>query len=238
MDPDATWHQSAPTLFATAVDALLQRGDGALSPEDAARLEAIRQALQVHEALVEDSILRIEAACDTYHRRITESLRAARVEQNRRQFLRDLAAGTTPAVRVSNVVLTDGEHVYWKVPGILMEHRVVGRRSSGRMAGVSVRVARGVTVHSGGSGGFSEQVREWEPVSSGELIVTSFRLIFIGMPKSLDCRWDKMLEIRPYQDGLGFTTAARHKQWIVRLEPNHAEEIGAALQASTAHRDP
>lgn len=39
MDPDATWHRSAPDLFATAVDALLERGEGALSPEAAAQLD-------------------------------------------------------------------------------------------------------------------------------------------------------------------------------------------------------
>lgn len=102
------------------------------------------------------------------------------------------------------------------------------------MAGVSVRVARGISIHTGGSSGASQSVRDWDPVSVGTLLISNRRILFIGSPKSIDARWEKLLDIRPESEGLTFTLASRHKQWHIQLSASDAEEITAALKGATS----
>ena len=105
----------------------------------------------------------------------------AQADAQYKKWCHDIAArgGDIPVCEV-NLHLAKGEVCYFKnLTAELYELRAV---RDGRAAGTSVRVMKGVTIHSGGFK--SESHDEWRKVSMGALYVTNKRIIFDGELKN------------------------------------------------------
>lgn len=76
----------------------------------------------------------------------------------------------------SQVILPRGETAFIAVRALLREVVNMGWRSGS--SGMSVRVARGVTLRTSSSRGHA--VRDWATVASGELVITDQRIVFVG----------------------------------------------------------
>lgn len=88
--------------------------------------------------------------------------------------------GTLPIIRGLPIHLTKGEEGYFcDTSAVLYEPRSV---RTGNVGGASFRVAKGVTIHSGGFS--SESHDEWRETSRGTLYVTNKRIIFDGEMKN------------------------------------------------------
>ena len=72
---------------------------------------------------------------------------------------------------------------------------------NGNIGGASFRVAKGITVHSGGFR--SESKDEWREISTGALYVTNKRIIFNGDKKTRIIKLSEVLSIdRNYQSAM------------------------------------
>ncbi len=77
------------------------------------------------------------------------------------------------------------------------------------------------------------------PVSDGEFIITSQRLIFRGNSKSFDTKYEKLLEMHNHIDGIYYSETNRQKQKKIQyLQPNGdiIVEILSCLMSGN-HRD-
>jgi hypothetical protein len=104
-------------------------------------------------------------------------------------------------IHPTGVMLKSGERAYGAIAATLKEVKTVGY--SGRTSGISVRVAKGVTLRSGGIRGSA--VKGMVSVASGELVITNQRVIFAGDMKSFEIPLDKLLNTTNFEHGFGFS---------------------------------
>jgi hypothetical protein len=119
---------------------------------------------------------------------------------NETRFLQQLAAGDLIEMTPSRVVVKSGEKAYASIAASLHEIQTVG--FSAGTSGVSVRVAKGITLRSSGTKG--KAVKDLVTVASGELVVTDQRIIFAGDNKSLSIGLENLLQVTPHTDGFTF----------------------------------
>lgn len=108
-----------------------------------------------------------------------------------------LAAGGHLPRRELPIHLTKGEVGYFHDPtAALYEPRAV---RDGRAGGASVRVMKGITIHSGGFR--SESHDEWRKIATGALYVTDKRIIFDGDMKNRTIPLADVMSVVPgYRD--------------------------------------
>jgi hypothetical protein len=83
----------------------------------------------------------------------------------------------------------------------LQETKTVGY--SAGSTGMSVRVAKGVTLRTSGTRG--KAIKGMVSVSSGELVITDKRVIFAGDKKSFAIPLGDLINTTNYNDGFGFS---------------------------------
>lgn len=127
-----------------------------------------------------------------------KGLRMQAAKQEKR--LQDLAQAPLTEITPSRAMLKPGEKAYGAATASLLENKVVGYQAG--TSGVSVRVAKGVTVRAGGMRGGS--VKDWVTVAEGELVITDRRVVFAGDRKSFSIAFDDLLSVTPYSDGFAF----------------------------------
>lgn len=143
-----------------------------------------------------------------------------------------------PPVRAAHLVTRSGEQVYWVERARLFEEKFVSRRYEGGSQGVSIRVMKGVSFRLGSHRGRLVSDTATLPVSDGEFIVTSQRLVFRGSAKSFETKFKNLLDVCNHVDGIVFSEANRQKQRRVQyLSPNGdavAEVLSYALARHAA----
>jgi hypothetical protein len=130
-----------------------------------------------------------------YGRRI--KLRRAKEEQEMQQLL----AAPLAEIKPSHALIKAGEKAYGAVMARLQETKTVGY--SAGTTGVSVRVAKGVTLRTSGTRG--KAIKGMVSVASGELVVTDKRVVFAGDKKSFAIPLGDLLNTTNYKDGFGFS---------------------------------
>lgn len=109
--------------------------------------------------------------------------------------------GSLPIVIDTSVILRSGElcHFSQSATRLIPKNKVVGYTSGS--TGMSVRVAKGVTVRTGGSKG--EQIRENVLEEySGRLIITNKRIIFSSLNNGFEKNIAALSMVTPADDGL------------------------------------
>lgn len=99
-------------------------------------------------------------------------------------------------------ILKKDELAYAVAQGRLQEIKTVGY--SGRSQGVSIRIAKGLSYRTGGSRG--QPIQGGVIVSTGELVVTSRRVLFAGDRKSFSLDIADLVRVTPYTDGIGLSS--------------------------------
>ncbi len=121
------------------------------------------------------------------------------------QELLQLMAEPLPSVKPQKAILKPGETAHCTIAGELKEIKTTGY--SAGSAGMSVRVAKGVTLRTASIRGRAQ--KGMVTVSTGELVVTDQRIIFAGDAKSFTVSNDKVLSTTNYSDGFGFTDGTK-----------------------------
>ena len=129
-----------------------------------------------------------------------EARQAAQVARNT-PFMEEtaisaIAQGELPVVTGTPVLLEEGEvaHYYAPATKIVTKNKAVGRTGSG--AGVRVRVAKGVSVSTGG--GSSRTVYgEVTETYSGAIVLTNRRIVFIHNQAGFECKISALTAVTP-----------------------------------------
>lgn len=116
------------------------------------------------------------------------------------EFQQLLAAPLTE-IRPSQALVKADEKAYGCVMANLQEAKTVGY--SAGTTGMSVRVAKGVTLRTSGTRG--KVVKDMVCVASGELVITDKRIVFAGDRKSFVIPLGDLINTIDYNDGFGFS---------------------------------
>ena len=99
--------------------------------------------------------------------------------------------------------LQKSETLVWVFNDVDYYEAKTRREFVGRSAGVSVRVARGVYVRSGGFKGHAVETTTTELADSGLLGITTKHIYFSGTNKKFRAPFAKIVTFEPYADGIG-----------------------------------
>jgi|SRR5882724_3214284 len=132
------------------------------------------------------------------------SARGIKTRKNKEeQELQMLLASPLTEMCPTQALIKADEKAYGAVMASLQEVKTVGYSAS--TSGVSVRVAKGVTLRTSGARG--KAVKGMVSVASGELVITDKRVIFSGDRKSFAIPLNDLLNTTNYSDGFGFSNS-------------------------------
>ncbi len=141
-----------------------------------------------------------------------------------------LEEGILPELTLPGLILQRGETPHWREQAEILEEKVIRREYVGGSSGFSFRIAKGVRYHVGGTRGRLVSHTGIVPVSQGEFIVTSKRLIFRANTKNFATPLDKIIDLQLYTDGLRVGVQNKQKPVIVRFhQPGNTEIVGMVL---------
>lgn len=141
--------------------------------------------------------------------RLSSALR----RQREQLAVQEMLAAPLTEIKPRQVLLKGDEKAYAAVQASLQEMKTLGFKAG--TTGVSIRVARGVTLRSAGTRG--QAVKGMVAVASGELALTDRRIVFAGDLKSFAINLDDLISITPYDDGFGFGDS--RSTHTVRMSP-------------------
>ena len=162
-----------------------------------------------------------------------EDIESTKKELARLRLLNEIQNGNLPVARVTNVVLLKNEKVHWVEPASLLEQQVVRKRYEGGSSGVRIRIAKGVSYKIGAHRGHIVSEMGVVPISKGDFILTSKRVMFCGESKSFAVKLEKILNLKPFGDGICLSENNRTKPRLIKYEQEvNGEIIGAILSHS------
>lgn len=117
------------------------------------------------------------------------------------QTLKEIRDGGLPIINGTNLNLMAGETCHYADRAYTFKDKTITTGYTGRNSGVSVRVAKGVTYHTGGSG--SQAIRETQRTTyNGALYITNRRIIFTSQRDNFDKTFDKITSVNEVRDGV------------------------------------
>lgn len=139
--------------------------------------------------------------------------------------------GVLPVIENHNLFLgNDTLHYLESVTLIESKNKVVGH--TGKSAGLSLRVAKGVTLRTGGYGGnaiYDDVVTTF----NGKMAVTNDKIIFVNQGKGFEIKLNNISLIEPYEDGV--VIQAKTKSYPLLLdEPRYFMELIRMLTTATS----
>lgn len=144
-----------------------------------------------------------------------------------------LDRGELPVLSNAGVPLQRNEVGRFRFEGVaFLQERVTHRERVGTSQGVSIRLCRGVSYRVGASRGHTITHTGLVTLDSGDLLLTSKRLIYAGSQKGFSIPLGKILDVTPYSDGLSITkdsNAMNAKPYV--FTHHDAEYLNAAFSA-------
>jgi len=183
------------------------KSDGAISEVEERELQAIKDHLELSDA----------------------EIASTKVELSRFRLLREITQGNIPSVVVPGLVLQKNEIAYWAEPASIVEERVISRQFVGGSHGVSIRIMKGVSYRVGASRGHVESRTGIVPISTGDLVITSKRVIFRGNKKGFNTRLDKLLNVEMASDGVTITDGNSKPRVVLFSTAANVDIVGAVL---------
>lgn len=120
--------------------------------------------------------------------------------------LRDLDEGKCPA-RYNATGLPfnflKSENLIWAFRDVSCYEEKIHREYVGGSSGVSVRIAKGISYRVGSHRGTPVESSEIALIDSGIMAVTTKHVYFQGQKKAFRIRFNKIVSITPYSDGVG-----------------------------------
>ena len=145
------------------------------------------------------------------------------------QDLQQIQGGVLPALVSVPVVLGEDEVAHFFAPArrYITKKKAVGRTSSG--GGISVRVAKGVSVRSGG--GASQTV--YDDVTdafAGRVILTNRRIVFLAEQNGFECKLSALSAIMPEGDGLMIQAGAKNYRLAVAQQGYFSKALDMVIR--------
>jgi len=109
--------------------------------------------------------------------------------------------GQLPKLNVSTLILSPGEVSHFVDKSCLVTEKTL-RHYQRRNSGMSFRIMKGVTYHTGG--GQSHPMEQQVPVyTPGYLYITNKRVVFVAREKSFEKKLTSLTAVTPYSDAVG-----------------------------------
>lgn len=116
-------------------------------------------------------------------------------------------SGSLPNLNVNTLILSSGETCHFVDKACLMTQKIV-RHYQRRNNGMSFRVMKGVTYHTGD--GESHPIEQQVPVyTPGYLYITNKRVIFVAREKSFEKKLTGLTAVTSYSDAVGLQFASK-----------------------------
>jgi hypothetical protein len=165
-----------------AIDGVLE--DGVLSSDEEGRLVAIAKATGIDQANAGSLWTRLVKAA----------------------VLRDVMEGKVPervAVEGHHANLMKAERPVWLFNGVRYYEERTYRSFKGVSHGLSIRIAKGVYYRPSAFRGSPVETTKLVQVDSGQVLVTSHHIYFLGTRKRLRVPYRKIVSVEPFKDGIG-----------------------------------
>jgi hypothetical protein len=160
------------------------------------------------------------------------ALHAIFAEYRVRLLIATVNAGRLPYADPGGIVTKKGERVHvHEAASVLKE--VVNREYQAGSRGVSFRIMKGVTYRVGATRGRMVEVgRSWQPEDSGELAVTSRRLLFTGDRRTIEVPLQKILDLNLFDDAVQVHVSGRQTPHTFQVPsgPLVAAVLNAVIQ--------
>lgn len=119
----------------------------------------------------------------------------------KKEEIQAIQNGRIPNIQTTNLNLSNGENCCYMDKAYTFQDKTITTGYSGKRNGVSIRIAKGLSYHTGGSG--SKAIRETQRTTyNGILYITTKRVIFTSEKNSFDKAFDKITSIQEVKDGL------------------------------------
>ena len=116
-------------------------------------------------------------------------------------FIESFKSGTaTLHVPNTGVMLKKNETPIYAVYDVTLREPRAVRKSTGGYGGASIRIAKGVTLHTGRTGSTSQSHDEIKDIDRGKLLITNKRLIFLGNNRTTNIDLNKIVAITSTKD--------------------------------------
>lgn len=143
--------------------------------------------------------------------------------------LSDIAQGKLPTITGTPILLQSGEiaHYYAPATRIITSNKAVGRTGGG--AGVRVRVAKGISV---GTGGGASQTIYGQVTEKyhGTIILTNKRIIFIHNQKGFECKLPALTAITTADGCIVVQTGTKTYQFSVARQDLFASALSMLIK--------
>lgn len=145
-----------------------------------------------------------------------------------------LNAGRLPVVKSPKLMAKSGEVVYFETSAALMKEVSV-RQWQGGSQGVSFRLAKGMRYHVGQTRGHMVTVgTQLQVADTGVLSITSTRAAYLGVHKTVEIPYARLMGIQMYSDAVGFSISNRETAPLFRVTCD-TDVLGALLNAAMQH---
>ncbi len=193
------------TAYAAAVRAVIR--NDRIGIDDEQRLAAVAAAIGIDPAAL------VEHDFPTW-----EELTVAAVHD-----------GRLPVTADASLLAESGEVVRMTFPAVLMKE-VTHRELRGGTQGVSLHVAKGVNYRVGGMRAHSVVTgTDLEEQDHGRLVVTSRRAVYVGQTRTLEFRYDKLVSVEQFADGLRLNVSTRQLASTFTFPPGSSPAVAVAL---------
>lgn len=179
----------------------------------------------------EDNLNNIQMVLHINNHEIAESKK----ELEKLRTISDIKLGNLPAFVVDGFLPQRNEIVHWSESAWLMEEVTLGRRYEGGSSGISVRVAKGVTIRAGSSRGRVIVDKSIEKTSFGSFIITNKRFVFNGDSKSFSIKYEKMIGLQLNDNWLTINSETGKQKEIQFTTSENSEIILAIINAAAAN---
>ncbi len=145
--------------------------------------------------------------------------------------------------KIEDVMLSTqkDEILIYHLKGVLLtEYRSTGSTYSGGYAGVSFRVAKGVRLNTGKTGGTSTRnPEESQPIDVGAVTVTNQRVVFSGANQVRVFDLDKVVNMEAGDNGLTVSISVSNRERTSGLASPNMDDLtpGMAVSLGTAWHD-
>ena len=151
-------------------------------------------------------------------------------------FIARVNDGRLPELATPPIILKRGEIAHLVTTADMMKEVAI-REYKGGSQGVSFRIMKGVSYRVGSHRGTMEVVgSRLEVGDSGDLVVTSQRVVFTGGRRTQEVRYDKLIDVNVFKDAIQFHVSNRQKPSLFKVSsgPMIAAAVNAAAQRVAA----
>lgn len=144
--------------------------------------------------------------------------------------------GLLPELATHQLITKDGEAVHLEWPAALMKEVAV-REFQGGYSGFSFPIGKtGIRYRIGGARGRSVLIgMKIEAADTGTLSLSSHRAVFMGMRKTIELPYAKLVNLEVFTDGVRFHQSNR--QTVTQLSCSDGEVVAAIIHAAMQRGD-